>query len=64
MGPGEGGRMKKVFYCSCNEIKCPDYYYCWFENANGRMNKCEKREQEIEEDKLHEDFVCGRESSN
>jgi len=42
-------------YISCNEIRCPDYPYCYYESSHGRLDKCQKRINEclemMEEDK-------------
>lgn len=56
--------MKKVARCTCNEINCPDYYYCWYESVHGRLTRCEKRELEIEEEMANEDSLRGRKSDN
>jgi hypothetical protein len=34
-------------YITCNELRCPDYPFCCYENTNGRRSKCEQREIEF-----------------
>lgn len=32
----------------CNEIRCPDYLFCYHQSMMDELNKCEKREQEYD----------------